>query len=204
MTCRKVSVSRGNSKMGRVMSVSLSPVLSCGKSLPCFKGCYAAKLARLRPVVRDAWLGNWHFAMSDRDGYMDAVRAAIAAKPPGLFRWHVAGDIPDYAYLGGMRWVAGCFPDVRMLAFTKKYDLLRLMRREKRALPPNLTVIVSAWPGLYLPPDIRHNFPVAWMRDPEKPDRRIPADALECGGGCETCAACWGMEPGKSVVFGRH
>lgn len=202
-----VKLSKGNSKMGKVLSVSLPPILSCGASLPCFKSCYAAKLARIRTVVRDAWLHNWKMVMTDRDSYFSQIRAAIAEKKPDLFRWHVAGDIPDYDYLGRMAITAESLAsevDTKYLVFTKKTDLLRVMRRNGRTVPGGMSVIVSAWPGLVLPPDIRRNFPVAWMRDPKKPDARIPADAFECGGGCSTCGKCWNLEPGESVVFRIH
>ena len=199
----KVKLSQGNSKMGKVTSVSLPPIKSCGAALPCFKGCYAAKLSRLRPVVRAAWENNWRMVMTDRAAYFAQIADAIRTKPPSLFRWHVAGDIVDGDYLTGMLAIAREFPDVRFLAFTKKFDLVGLHRsRIRRAV--NLSVVLSMWPGLEVPPAILRAFPTAWMKDRKDPDPRLPGDAVECGGGCEKCGLCWGMKAGESVYFHRH
>lgn len=211
MIVDSVSISLGNEKMGKVMSVSLPPITSCGKGLPCYKTCYAAKLARLRPNVRDAWAGNWDALMRNRDVFFDAVYMAIMDVKPELFRWHVAGDMADYDYLLRMRAMAVRCPMRRFMAFTKKFDLLRLYAKSwgtsapsGTTRPGNLTLIASAWPGLVVPPDVRSKFPVSWMRSEKQPDRRIPADGYVCQGDCETCKKCWGMAPGECVVFDAH
>jgi len=200
----KVSFSLKNTKMGKVLSVSLPPGLSCGEGVPCFKGCYAAKLSRLRPSVRDAWARNWRLAVADRDSFFTQVIERLSAKPPDMFRWHVSGDFPDYDYLSRAAAAARAFGGVKFMAFTKKYDLLRLMHRKKLERPSNFSIVASGWPGLYMPPDIRRKHPVAWMRDPGNPDRRIDARARECPGNCETCGLCWGLAAGESVVFDKH
>ena len=200
----KVNLSKDNSKMGKVMSVSLPPILSCGAGLPCFKGCYAAKLARLRPNVRASWENNWRMVMTDRGAYFMQIADAIEAKTPDLFRWHVAGDMPDYNYMGGMLYMAERFSDTRFLAFTKKTDLLSLFIKERRKMPTNLSVVVSMWPGFEVPKPVLRRFPTAWMNDPKNPDPRIPANAVECGGNCEKCGLCWNMKAGDVVYFKKH
>ena len=199
----KVNLSKGNSKMGKVMSVSLPPIKSCGAALPCFKGCYAAKLARLRPNVRAAWENNWRMVTTDRAEYFRQISDAIRAKPPGLFRWHVAGDIIDGDYLIGMLALARAHSGVRYLAFTKKAELIRLFQAKIRHAE-NLSVVLSMWPGREVPAKIVKAFPTAWMRDHKDPDPRIPADAVTCGGNCEACGLCWGMKAGSAVVFDKH
>ena len=42
----KVSISKGNSKMGAIPSVSLPPITTCAAGCTCAKKCYAAKLCR--------------------------------------------------------------------------------------------------------------------------------------------------------------
>jgi len=204
MSGLNVKISKGNSKMGEVMSVSLPPILSCGKALPCFKGCYADKLSRLRPVVKAAWANNWKMVMTDRDRYMAQIHVVIAVGKPPLFRWHVAGDIPDFAYLADLRLIATWTPDTNHLVFTKKYDLVRLLSEKHMDLPENLSIVLSMWPGLEIPGGLTRRYPKAWMRDKRNPDNRIPEDAKECDGGCETCGLCWKMKDGESVVFTKH
>ena len=48
-----VSISSGNTKMGKVASVSLLPILTCPARCngTCGDKCYAKKLALLRPLV---------------------------------------------------------------------------------------------------------------------------------------------------------
>ena len=196
----------GNSKLGRVMHINLPPPKCCDHALPCYgNGCYAMKFWRLRKVCRDTWTANWDALMKDRDAYFGAVAVAINHKlgPGSLFRWHSAGDIPDLDYLHRMIRVARAFPQVRFWSTTKKYDLARIARRRWK-FPANFNLVISAWPGKPLPRNIAAGWPTAWMRDPENPDPRIPPEAFECGGGCDTCGHCWQMRKGESVVFDKH
>lgn len=199
-----VSISPGNVKMGKVMSVSLPPVKSCGAGLPCFKGCYALNMARRRSCVAAAWENNWKMVMTARGEYFSQIRSAIKKKKPELFRWHVAGDLPDALYLNSINLIAYFAGKTKFLVFTKKYDLLRLLKREGTVRSGNLSIVVSAWPGMYIPPDIRKTYPVAWMHDPKNPDKRIPEGAYVCQGDCFNCRRCWHMGAGESVVFHKH
>ena len=203
MTDMKVKLSKGNTKMGTVLSVSLAPIKSCGAALPCFKSCYAAKLSRLRPLCRAAWDGNWKMAMARRDQYMAQIKEAILKQLPAMFRWHVAGDIPDKAYLLDIIATAYLTPATKHLVFTKKYDLLSQLCRV-RLLPTNLSIVMSAWPGLELPKPLLKKFPVAYMKDPKDPDKRIPESAVQCDGGCTKCGLCWRMKAGESTFFLKH
>lgn len=199
-----LSISRGNTKLGRVMSVSLPPVKSCGSGLPCYGKCYAAKLARVRPVVRAAWERNWKAVMTGRTGYFSEIREAVLKAAPELFRWHVAGDIPDFNYLGRMCDLASDVPGTLFLAFTKKYDLLLNWLYDGQSEPDNLTLVASAWPGLTVPDEVLTGFPSAWMRPCKGYAPGIPEAAAECPGNCESCRICWNMLPGESVVFDEH
>lgn len=200
-----VTLTTGNSKLGKVLNVSLPPRVSCDTSMPCYKdGCYAIKSAyRLYKNVRDAWDGNWKAYRRDWGGYFNAIHTAIVKAKPELFRWHVGGDIPDADYLRGMLIVASAFPDVKFRAFTKRYDLAREARKDilKRE---NLTVSLSMWPGVYVHPSTIKAWSVSWLDDPKNPDPHIPADAIPCSGRCDKCQVCWGLQPGQSVVLHKH
>lgn len=160
-------------------------------------------------MVRRAWDDNWATLLRGPHAYFGAIKAGLAKAQPALFRWHVGGDIPDSspgageAYVGGMVNVANAFPETRFWAFTKRYEIIRCCRRKLRAAP-NLTVILSAWPGVPLDGRTRRAWPTCWMLDPKNPDPRIPADAIPCNGRCETCLACAGLQPGQSVVITKH
>lgn len=206
-----VTLTTGNTKMGRVLNISLPPPRTCSHVLPCYvKGCYAMRSAyNLYSEVRKAWDGNIEVWDASRSRYCDAVNAAIDKVKPDLFRWHVGGDIPGWMddadlYL---RYVvcetAERHPDVRFWMTTKKHAVITrnaaCVRRR-----PNLAVMLSMWPGLECNARTRRVWPTAWLDDPKNPDPRIPKDARPCSGRCDTCAACWGMKAGESVVFKKH
>lgn len=214
-----VTLTMGNSKLGRVMNVSLPPPCSCDTSMPCYwtKQCYAMKHAYL-PYrnVRDAWDGNWRTLVAGGAfTYFGAIKKAIAQKKPALFRWHVGGDIREYAsiygegsddggaYIGGMCGVADSFPDTKFWCFTKRYAFVRANAKMIKGTP-NLTVILSAWPGVKLDGRTRRAWPVCYVDDPKQPDPRIPADAVACPGNCEKCQACVNLKPGQSVKIVKH
>lgn len=188
----KVSISQGNLKMGNVASVSLPPIAACGNCRHCARDCYARKAYRLYPATRAAWDRNLQLARDDRAGYFAQVRDSL--RRPRFFRWHVAGDILDQDYLDRMKAIARELPAVKFWAFTKMHDL------DFRRLPRNLTIVLSMWPGMPVP---RSKLPRAWMQDGT--ETRIPTNAIECPGNCETCGACAELRKiGRDVFFRKH
>lgn len=207
-----LSLARDNTKLGRVLNISLPPPKSCDTSMPCFKkGCYAMKHCyTIYPNTRAAWDGNLEvWRVKGYIPYFSAIHSAIEKVRPDLFRWHVGGDIPaghsaeGEAYVSGMVATAHRFPNTKFLVFTKRYDLIRLNARRIRACK-NLNVVLSMWPGVKLSELTRKAWPLVWMRTKKDPDPRIPADAKECEGRCDKCQACWNMKAGESAVIDYH
>ena len=200
----KIHIARGNTKLGSVLNISLPPGVTCRAGAPCLKDCYARKHCyALYPGTRKAWNENLKLYQTNRTEYFAAIFKKLErARKPGLFRWHVGGDIPDTLYLRDMIWLAHVMPTWKFLAFTKRYAMLEW---NHLAIPPNLRIVLSGWPGLPLRnDDLMRLFPVAWMRDPKNPDERIPKTAKHCPGNCTKCGKCWALKPGESVVFDKH
>ena len=196
-----VSISKGNRKLGSIMNVSTSPGKCCVKGIPCASGgCYALKAVRLYPGTRVAWGRNEDLAKQDPDSYFTQIAAEIAKTKPRLFRWHVAGDILSTDYLHGMCRIAAANPGTHFLAFTKAFDFVNRYEDHK-AIPANLVIIFSSWPGMtFLNP---HHHRVAWMQDGS--EVRVPKDAIECPGNCESCGMCYELDKlGRDVVFHKH
>jgi hypothetical protein len=192
----KTKISKGNSKMGKVMSVSLTPVRSCPKDVPCASrgNCYALKAYVQYPATRNAWDINYEMATGDRVTYFEEIIKAIQRVKPRFFRWHVAGDILDQDYLNWMITIARENPEVKFLAFTKRHDLNYHFEAS------NLSIVFSMWPTFG---DMGKGMPRAWMQDGS--EDRVPGDALECFGNCETCGMCWSLKSiGRDVVFHKH
>jgi len=200
----KVTISRSNMKIGRTMNISLPPIVTCRKNVPCAELCYAMKAYRMYPGVRASWDGNLAAYKQHASGYFWQIHQEIKrAKSVKVFRWHVGGDIPDMEYLLGMITLAAANPAVEFLCFTKRYELLAGYVADGSRFPKNLKIVVSMWPGLKVP-DGLERFPKAWMRDTKCLDKRIPAGARKCPGKCTACGLCWKLPAGKSVVFQLH
>lgn len=197
----KVSISNGKSKMGQIPSVSLPPVTTCRPGCPCAKLCYAAKLCKLRPTVKAAYERNYEILLNDPLQYWNDVRKAAAMTR--YFRFHVSGDIPNELYFFNMILTAKAAPKTEFLAFTKQHEIVNEWIATHGALPENLHIIFSAWPGL--PMENPYNLPEAHVIF--KGCEPSP-EWLQCGGNCTECACrgvgCWQLKPGEKIAFRQH
>jgi len=196
----KISIAKGNTKLGGVPNISLPPIKACGNCQGCKKTCYALRAWRMYKQTRAAWSRNHKIALTNPNEYFTQINNFITRTEPRFFRWHVSGDILDQHYLDEMKVIAELHPDTKFLCFTKMYSL------NYSLLPTNLKIVFSAWPGVSLGNRSTWflHMPIAWMYDADNIDARIPKTAKECPGNCETCNACWHLNPGESVVFHKH
>lgn len=198
----KVSISPGNIKMGAIPSVSLPPVITCPKGAPCAKKCYAAKMCRLRPSVRNAYQNNMEILCKDPAKYWLQIRAAVSMTR--YFRFHVAGDIPDDIYFSEMVITAKQNPATHILAFTKQYDIVNRYLDVFGSLPENFHIIFSGWGDGWSVPN-PHNLPtsaVIFKGTAPRENWKI------CGGNCTECACrgvgCWELKNGETIAFYEH
>lgn len=198
----KVHVSDGNTKIGKTMNVSLTPVDSCITGAPCAKQCYARNPYRRFKLVKQHWDSNYRFAKRDPEGFILEISKVIYKKKPKWFRWHVSGDIPSGEYLANVVALARGNPETEFELFTKRYDLLDKL--DLRKVPSNLHIVASVWPGLGVPRSVMQRYPLGFYRNEKMPDPRIPSDAFTCPGKCEKCRRCWSMRKTQSVVFNHH
>jgi len=193
VTLQSATISHGNGKIGDVPNVSLLPIASCPKGIPCAKQCYDCKACRMYPTVRAARSRNWQAAQKDRDQYFAGIREYLQRYHPKYFRWHVGGDIPDQGYYRQMCKIARDHPETSFLAFTKNHSL------DFRGRTKNLNIVLSMWPGWG---DSRKRMPRAWMQDGS--ETRIPDSAIQCSGHCDSCGVCWHLKAGQDVYFMKH
>ena len=197
----KVSISKGNSKMGAIPSVSLPPVITCAQNCTCANKCYAAKLCRIYPSVWKAYMNN--FQIMEENMHEDFRQVTQAAATTRYFRWHVSGDIPNMEYFMRMALTALALPNTEFLTFTKRYDIVNEYLKNGVEIPNNLHIIFSAWPGMEM--NNPHNLPVAHVIF----KGQEPADAWKvCGGNCTECACrgvgCWELKNGETIAFYEH
>jgi hypothetical protein len=195
-----VKLSRGNDKIGNITNLSLLPIVTCDKSMPCAKckQCYAWRFS-CRPSVHEAWKHNTILAENNVDKFFESIYYQMQVNIPRYFRWHVGGDCPSKEYVKGVVELAEMIPETNFLIFSKRYEWWSKVL-ESRPQPTNLSVILSAWVGVKL-----HNplqLPVAWVYNPHDPDFRIPTSADNCPGNCRECHHCWNEK--QDVLFKKH
>ena len=199
-----VSISRGNIKMGMIPSVSLPPVVTCAPEACkyCGKKCYAKKICKLRPSVKDSYERNLDILLNDKAKFWREVNAAVAIT--SFFRFHVAGDILNAEYLENMVAIAKTNKHCQILCFTKKYTLVNSYL-EKHRLPKNLHLVFSVWKGLdcFNP----YNLPEAHVF--YKDGTTTASDGAKyCSGNCTDCAVenknCWTLQKGEQIIFKEH
>ena len=197
-----VKISKGNSKLGAIPSVSLPSIKTC-RNCACQEKCYAQKLERLRPAVRNAYQHNLEVWLKDPETYWREVEASIMMSR--FFRFHVSGDIPSFKYLVNMVEIARRQPHCEILCFTKKYNLVNELIEQGGELPSNLHMIFSGWVGLEMANPF--SLPEAHVRYRDG-STTAREDAIECSGNCTECAltvgGCWSLQKGQQVVFNEH
>lgn len=197
----KVSISHGNVKMGAIPSVSLPACVTCNPSAPCFKKCYALKLERLRPTVRNAYARNLDALREDPALYWLQVRSAAGMTK--YFRFHVSGDLPSLDYLREMIATALQFPTTKFLAFTKQFPIVNAYLNDGGTIPENLKIIFSNWGDWKC--ENPHSLPTSEVIFKGS----APADDWKiCGGNCTECACrgvgCWELKNGETIAFYEH
>lgn len=197
-----VSISKGNSKMGSIPSVSLPSVITC-RACACQQKCYAKKLERLRPTVAAAYRRNLDILQSDPDTYWREVEAAVMMSR--FFRFHVSGDIPNKQYFRRMVGVAKRQQHCQILCFTKKYEIVNEVLQSGLELPDNLHIIFSGWVSLKMVNPFSLPEAHVLYRDGTTTANK---NAVKCSGNCTECAVtdggCWALGRGEQVVFNEH
>lgn len=198
-----VKISHGNAKMGAIPSISLPAGTTCRSDCECSKKCYAKRLERMRPSVRQAYQHNYDLLNSNPNTYWREVEASIMMSR--FFRFHVSGDIPDNVYLAHMIDIAERNPHCEMLCFTKKYNLVNDFLDFGGTIPQNLHIIFSGWHDIEMVNP--YNLPEAHVRYRDG-STTAREDAKLCGGNCTECAitddGCWTAKHGEQVVFNEH
>lgn len=198
-----VKVSRGNSKMGEIPSVSLPAGITCRGDCECNQKCYAKRLERLRKNVHQAYEHNYKLLNDSPDIFWREVEASIMMSR--FFRFHVSGDIPNDDYLHKMIEIAERNSHCEVLCFTKKYDIVNTYLDSGKSIPKNLHLVFSIWRNLAC--DNSHSLPEAHVRYRDGTTTAVDT-AVECSGNCTECAitdgGCWTLKKGEQVIFNEH
>lgn len=197
----KLAISKRNSKMGEIPSVSLPPIITCKHCETCKYKCYALKLCKFRKTMLQSYERNYELLKVNRDSYFLQIKAA--ASMTRFFRYHVSGDIVDIDYLHRMCKLARELKETEFLCFTKNYEDVNEYLTNHRK-PKNMHLIFSLpFDGAEI--DNPHNLPTAAVilkGNEPKDEWKI------CGGNCTECACrgvgCWELKKGETIAFYQH
>ena len=199
-------ISKGNVKIGRVMNVSIMPILTCKHCSGCAWLCYDIKACSQYPgTVIDARMRNTTLLKRDRDEFFARIDDAMNRRRKSkYFRWHVAGDIPDVDYFDRMVENARRHPDFVIWTYTKHYEAVNewvaAHGGTREAVPANLTVMFSEWRGM--PMVNPYGFPefrVVFKDDADKPAGHY------CPGNCDICKTLHrGCVVGETTYCNEH
>lgn len=209
----KMCISTGNRKIGRVMNVSLMPVITCHNCSECKHFCYDIKACLQYPdTVINARMRNTVLLKKDRKLYFETIEKRISRRRTNkYFRWHVAGDIVDLDYFANMVAIAERHPDFIFWTYTKNYGIVNQYVAEhggnrKKAIPHNFSIMFSEWDGMKF--DNPYNFPCfsCKMKNGNKNHPVEYFDSLyKCPGNCDICKACKrGCIVGESTYCDEH
>ena len=181
----KVSVSKGNVKIGKVLNVSTMPILCCGNCKECKNYCYDIKACYRYAGTLQARARNTVLAKYHRTEFFRQIDEVLNHRRTNkYFRWHVAGDILDYNYLENMILIARKHPDFKFWTYTKMYHLVNRWIEANGELPANFKCMYSRWEGVK-------------MDNPFKqPEFRVRMEGMsenefkhlhKCPGNCDVC-----------------
>lgn len=211
MKSNEIHMSTKNSKTGCGVIDLAFPVVTCREDAPCKKSgkCYCMKGTQQMTTVLGAYYRNLRLYTNDPEDFWHQVWFKLAHCGLPKMRYFDAGDLPDYAFIDGMVETAKKFPEMKFMAFTKKYFLVNQWIDNNGELPANLNIIFSAWDKNWeiLNP---HHMPVAYVEfkesglTPELPEKYNTCpnqkDKLVT---CSACGKCWRKDLG-TVVFKQH
>lgn len=210
MKSNEVHMTTKNSKTGCGVIDLAFPVITCREDAPCKKGgCYCCKGTQVMATVQGAYYRNYRLYHEDPVDFWNQVWFKLAHCGLLRCRYFDCGDCPDYAFVEGMVATAKKFPEMKFMAFTKKYFLVNQWIDNNGNLPDNLNIIFSAWDKDWevLNP---HHLPVAYVdfKDSKKTPV-LPEKYQTCPNQkdktitCSMCGKCWRKDLG-AVVFKQH
>lgn len=147
-TANLANVKGSNPLIKNAFSLPSGKAFSCpGATEVCETVCYAGKLERQYPGVRNLVLHNWELLRKATPGRMiellsdmigDFVSDCEKKNAPKVFRWHADGDIFSSEYAFALAETCKAFPDVQFWIYTRSFGYVAYLENV-----PNLSVYLS-------------------------------------------------------------
>lgn len=202
----EISMGNRNSKTGIACLNLAFPTCVCRDDAPCKEKCYANKGCQQMASVQAAYYRNLRLYNDDANLFFEQMYYKVKFSGLPKVRLFDSGDFPNYEFLEKLVDLCKKTPQVKYMAFTKKYELVNEYIDKNGDLPQNLNIILSAWDKLWDVPN-PHNLGVAYVDFSDKRlNAEFPKNAFMCPGRestCSACGACWNKKL-KAVVFKQH
>ena len=202
----EISMSNRNSKTGMACLNLAFPTCVCREDAPCKNTCYAQKGCQQMSSVQAAYYRNLRIYNDNPELFFEQVYYKVKFSGLPKVRLFDSGDFPDYEFVERLVDLCHKTPQVKYMAFTKKYELINEYINQNGDLPSNLNIILSAWDKLWEVPN-PHSLGVAYVDFNDKRlTPELPKNAFMCPGRestCSACGACWNKKL-KAVVFKQH
>lgn len=201
----KVTISKGNKKIGNTWNLSTAPVITCGNCSECMFFCYAIRdifkfgYDFLKNCVLRSRAKNTAILLHDRNDFFGQIDEFCSGnRKVKVFRWHVSGEIVDKDYFDRMVTIARNHSDWIFWSYTKMHDIVNEWISENGALPKNFNVMFSRWLGTEI--NNPYNMPEFCTVE------NVPENATNvCGGDCQYCLENkTGCPYGKSMLCKLH
>lgn len=202
----EISMSNNNSKTGKACLNLAFPLVTCRPDAPCRYECYAGKGCQQIAVVQGAYYRNMRLYYDNPDNFFEQIYCKIKFSGLPKVRWFDSGDIADAEFFDRMIELCKRTPDVKHMAFTKKYEIVNEYIDKNGKLPDNLNVMFSAWHKMWYIPN-PHNLGIAYIDFNDKSlNPEFPKNAFICPGRDSTCSACGACfnKKLKAVIFHQH
>ena len=178
----EISMSNNNSKTGKACLNLAFPLCTCREDAPCKNGCYAGKGCQQIATVQGAYYRNLRLYYDDPNNFFEQIYCKIKFAGLPKVRWFDSGDIADAEFFARMVEICKKTPDVKHMAFTKKYNIVNDYINKNGKLPDNLNVLFSAWDKLWVV-DNPHGFGIAYIDFNDKRlNPEFPENAFRCPG----------------------
>lgn len=202
----EICANNNNSKLGKGCISVPFPVCVCNPKAPCYEKCYAQHGCQRFSNVQGAYYRNLRLYNDNADNFFEQLYYKIKFSGLPKVRFFDSGDYPDAEFLARSVELAKKLPDVKFMAFTKKYNLVNDYLSKGGELPINYNIVFSAWDRLW---DVPNPFklPIAYVKfKDERMTPEMPSNAFHCPGRnstCSACGVCWNNKV-KAVYFDEH
>ena len=207
-----VTISKGNSKIGKVMNISILPVMTCGGcgknrgGLPCVWFCYDVRDCLRFPenVLKSRAKNTWLLIHEPARFWAEIDAAMTRRRKHKFIRFHVGGEIMSTAHFGDMVDLMKKHPDFIGWTYTKKYRYVNRYIAEHggtraAAYSTYFTVMFSEWDGV--PVDNPYDLPLFTTRlkagNKNHPETYFK-NLFKCPGKCIIC-----LSTGHGCPFGE-